>query len=80
MFHARWFCHGSKTILGELALGQELFLSVGEECRDVPTECIVTKCEAVRLTLNEYASQKWPAEGSYFYWYVLTSSITATVH
>lgn len=69
-FHARWFVHGSETILQELAHGQELFLSVADGCRDVSTDCLVCKCNVVRISLTEHASQKWPSEDTYFYSYV----------
>lgn len=40
-FHARWFSHGSKTILGETANPQGLFLL--DMCDDNPVDVILQK-------------------------------------
>lgn len=69
-FHARWFIHGSQTILGELAHGQELFLSIADECENVPVDCLVAKCKVVRISLEQRANFKWPREDTYFYSWV----------
>ncbi|KAF8523089.1 S-adenosyl-L-methionine-dependent methyltransferase [Hysterangium stoloniferum] len=66
-YHVRWFVHGSKTLLEELAFGQELFLSVADGCGDVLEDYIVCKCKVVRLPLEEFACQKWPPKDTFFY-------------
>lgn len=65
--HARWFIHGSETILQEVSHGQELFLSIADDCRDVSTDCLVSKCDVVRISLAQHAAQTWPAPSAYFY-------------
>ncbi|KAF8588670.1 S-adenosyl-L-methionine-dependent methyltransferase [Ramaria rubella] len=66
-FHARWFIHGSKTILEELSHGQELFLSIADGCQDISSDCIISKCKVKRISLDEHAREQWPAKDSYFY-------------
>ncbi|GJJ08788.1 hypothetical protein Clacol_003007 [Clathrus columnatus] len=67
LFHARWFVHGSETLLEEFAHGQELFLSLTDKCRDVATANVTGKYQVDRISLRELAEQKLPESNAYFY-------------
>ncbi|KIJ32043.1 hypothetical protein M422DRAFT_266126, partial [Sphaerobolus stellatus SS14] len=66
-FHARWFIRGNKTVLEEITLGQEIFLSLDDKCRTISTDCIVGQCKVKRITLAQHARQDWPSANTYFY-------------
>ncbi|EJD02256.1 S-adenosyl-L-methionine-dependent methyltransferase, partial [Fomitiporia mediterranea MF3/22] len=50
-FHIRWFEHGSRTILGETANPQALFLL--DQCDDNPVETILQKISVRHLSVSD---------------------------
>lgn len=67
-FHARWFIHGSDTLLQETASPRELFLL--NECDDIDLYSVMSKCTVTRLGHGAQEPTDIVEPNTFFYRYL----------